>query len=80
MVRHAMQERRILESDIEKVVKHVSETGQYIKHGTSGRCLASFRPVSVTYWIEFTLEDAVYTIHNTWSHRMNIIPPSTGAK
>ena len=70
-----MEERRILKNDLNKVIAHVEATGKRIFDTTSQHYVASFRPVNVTYWIEFTKKDGTYLIHNTWSHRMQIITP-----
>lgn len=71
----AMEERRILRSDISKVVKYVETTGESLFNTKTQRHVSSFRPVSVTYWMEYTKDDSGYCIHNVWSHRMQIIPP-----
>lgn len=70
-----MEERRILRSDIRKVVTHVEETGESLFNSETERHVASFRPVTVTYWMEYTKDENGYCIHNVWSHRMQIIPP-----
>lgn len=70
-----MEERRILQSDIRKVMQYVESTGAGLFNTKTERFVASFRPVSVTYWIEYTKDTNGYCIHNAWSHRMQIIPP-----
>lgn len=68
-----MEARRILKSDIRKVLRHVEETGRRFVHGETGHFLASFRPVTVTYWVEYEVTAAGYLVHNTWSHRLQIM-------
>ncbi|SHJ25818.1 pyridine nucleotide-disulfide oxidoreductase/dicluster-binding protein [Halodesulfovibrio aestuarii] len=70
-----MEERRILRSDIRKVVDYVEATNSSLFNTQTQRNVASFRPVGVTYWIEYTKDNDAYCIHNVWSHRMQIIPP-----
>lgn len=70
-----MEERRILRSDIRKVVDHVEATDESLFNTKTQHHAASFRPVSVTYWMEYTKDENGYLIHNVWSHRMQIIPP-----
>lgn len=68
----AMEERRILTTDIQKVLYHAKTSGSFFVHSETGHFLASYRPVLVTYWVEFTQKDTQYLIHNVWSHRMHI--------
>lgn len=67
-----MEERRILKSDVQKVLLRVRQGGQRFVHGETGHLLASYRPVVVTYWVEFEERNGGYFVHNTWSHRMHI--------
>ena len=68
----AMEARRILKSDVQKVLYRTEETGKYLVHGDTGRRLACFCPVAVTYWVEYALEDGGHTVYNVWSHRMSV--------
>jgi Fe-S oxidoreductase len=68
----AMEERRILTSDVQKVLLQAEQSGKHLVHGETGRFLASFRPAVVTYWVEYEQTDAGYLVHNTWCHRMQI--------
>ena len=67
-----MEDRRILKSDVQKVLLHARESGQWFVHGENGHFLASYRPVVVTYWVEFEERNNGYYVHNTWSHRMHV--------
>lgn len=67
-----MEERRILKSDMQKVLLQAQETGTHLVNSNSGHCLASFRPLVVTYWVEYEKRDTTYFVVNTWSHRMQI--------
>jgi Fe-S oxidoreductase len=68
-----MEERRILKTDIQKVLLQARETGRCFHNDETGHSLASFRPTVVTYWVEFEETDGGYLVHNTWSHRMRIM-------
>jgi len=68
----AMEERRILTSDVQKVLLQAEKSGKHLVHGETGRFLASFRPAVVTYWVEYEQTDEGYLVHNTWCHRMKI--------
>lgn len=67
-----MEERRILKTDVQKVLHHVEQGGGAFLNTETGHLLASFRPVVVTYWVEFEKLEDGYLVHNTWCHRMRI--------
>jgi len=68
----AMESRRILKSDVQKVLLQAERSGKHLVHGGTGRFLASFRPVVVTYWVEYEPDGDGYLVHNAWCHRMHI--------
>lgn len=68
----AMEKRRILKSDIQKVLLQARESCSWLVNDESGHLLASFRSVVVTYWVEFEEQGDGYLVHNTWCHRMRI--------
>ena len=67
-----MEERRILKSDIQKVLFQLNQSGKRLVNSETGHFLASFRPVVVTYWVEYEPTDGGYLVHNAWCHRMKI--------
>jgi Fe-S oxidoreductase len=69
----AMEERRILKSDVQKVLLHVEKNGRHFVNNETGRSLASFRPVAVAYWVEFEKSGNGILVHDAWSHRMRIL-------
>ncbi|OFX25258.1 MAG: amine oxidase [Anaeromyxobacter sp. RBG_16_69_14] len=71
-VTQLMEERMILAEDVEKVIGHAEATGDKIEDKESGHLLASHRPVSVTYWVEYSVEPSGFVVHNAYSHRMEI--------
>jgi glutamate synthase (NADPH) small chain len=68
-----LEERRILREDVQKVILHSQETGSMFRNKQTGRFLASFRPGTVTYWVEYSPEGDAYRIHNAYYHRMEIV-------
>jgi len=70
--RQVMEERRILKSDVQKVLAHVQSSGTYLVNTETGHRLVSFRPVVVTYWVEYEEHENGFIVHNTWCHRMRI--------
>ena len=67
-----MEERRILKSDIQKVLLQLDQSGKQLVNNETGHFLTSFRPVVVTYWVEYESTENGYLVHNTWCHRMKI--------
>ena len=67
-----MEERRILISDVQKVLLELDRTDRAFVHGETGHFLTAHRPVVVTYWVEYEKNDAGYLVHNVWSHRMRV--------
>ena len=69
-----MEERRILLSDVQKTIQAVQESGKELVNTETGHKLASFRPVTVTYWVEYEKDEAdKYLVHRVWSHRMYVL-------
>ena len=73
-VQSRMEERLILEEDIQQVIAHAESTGKKFRNPQTGHFLAHHRPGNVTYWVEYSpnpKEDG-FDIHNAYSHRMLI--------
>ncbi len=71
-VEEIMNERLILKEDVQKVIEHAENTGKKLLNRSNGHFLACYRPVSVTYWVEYTRQGDSFVIHNTYSHRMEV--------
>ena len=71
-VQARLDARRILVEDIQRVVYHAQESGDKLCHKVSGRFLASFRPRTVTFWVEYSPREQDFEIHNAYSHRMTL--------
>ena len=72
-VEELLNSRLILREDVQKVIHHAERTKKYLISPNHGHRLAKFRPVRVTYWVEYEPKDEGYLVHNGYSHRM-ILP------
>lgn len=68
-----MEDRMILVSDVTKVIAHAESTGNKLKDTATGHYLAYFRPVAVTYWVEYSPQGDGFVVHNAYSHRIEIL-------
>jgi hypothetical protein len=68
-----IEKRAIRAEDIRKVLVRALETGEVYTHRVTGHHLAYDRPSSITYWVEYGLEDGSCRIYNAYSHRMEIL-------
>lgn len=66
-----LEKRRILHSDIQKVLLHESSAQFYNEQ--TGHTLACFKPKNVTFWVEYSPnQDGTFTVHDAYCHRMNV--------
>ncbi len=65
-----LNSRHILEEDIQKVILRAEQTGIHLVNPNNNHRPARFKPVRVTYWVEYEPTDQGYVIHNGYSHRM----------
>ncbi|MBN2001954.1 MAG: 4Fe-4S dicluster domain-containing protein [Anaerolineae bacterium] len=65
--------RLILEEDIRQVIAYAERTGNRFLNPTTGHFLAYYKPANVTYWVEYTPGETGFTVHNAYSHRMEIV-------
>ncbi|CCO09200.1 pyridine nucleotide-disulfide oxidoreductase/dicluster-binding protein [Desulforamulus hydrothermalis] len=71
-VNEVMEERLILVEDVQKVIEYAERTGNKLLIRNNGHVLACHRPVAITYWVEYTPQEDGFTIHNAYSHRMEV--------
>jgi hypothetical protein len=71
-VQASMEKRMILMEDVEKVVAYAEASGDKIVDRATGHVVASHRPVSVTYWVEYSADASGFVVHNAYSHRMEV--------
>lgn len=67
-----LNSRLILIEDLQKVIHHAEQTGRYLINPANQRRLATYRPVRVTYWVEYEPTPAGFLVHNGYSHRMQL--------
>jgi NADPH-dependent glutamate synthase beta subunit-like oxidoreductase len=72
-VRDLMQQRMILVEDLEQVIRWAEHTGTKLVQKETGRRLAHYRPGTVTYWVEYSADEGGFSIHNAYSHRMELL-------
>jgi hypothetical protein len=71
-VRELLEERMILEADLKAVIDRAEHSGDKFKNTARDTYIAYARPVSVTYWVEYSREGARFRVHNAYSHRLRI--------
>ncbi|HEY8907866.1 MAG TPA: heterodisulfide reductase-related iron-sulfur binding cluster [Rhodoferax sp.] len=67
-----LEKKLILLDDVRQTIRHAETSHQKILDPKTGHFIASFRPVSMTYWVEYTVADERYTVHRAYSHRMQL--------
>lgn len=72
-LRPLLEKRRVLDQDIQKTIMACENSGKKLCNSSDGFYLASYRPVRVTYWVEYRPVGDGYEIRNAYSHRM-ILP------
>lgn len=71
-VMQRLEKRMILLDDVRKVIAHAEKTGQKIWNPDRARFIACYRPASVTYWVEYTVQQTGIVVLNAYSHRMEV--------
>ena len=72
-VSELLERRMILEEDLRQVLRRAERTSEKIRDPKTGHFIARRRPVSVTYWVEYSCGDTGFIIHNAYSHRMEVV-------
>jgi NADPH-dependent glutamate synthase beta subunit-like oxidoreductase len=72
-VRRRIDERRILEDDIRKVISHAEESGKRLQNAGTSHFLAYLQSENVTFWAEYSPSDNRFIVHNAYCHRMKIV-------
>lgn len=67
-----LEKKLILLDDVRQTIRYAEASGEKLLDNKTGRFIASFRPVSMTYWVEYTMADGRYTVHRAYSHRMQL--------
>lgn len=72
-VRKRIDERRILEEDIRKVIFQAESSGKRLQSKENGNYLAYLQPANVTFWVEYLPEGDGFAVLNAYCHRMKIV-------
>jgi len=67
-----LEKKLILLDDLRQTIRHGESSSEKLLDNKTGHFIASFRPVSMTYWVEYTMADGRYTVHRAYSHRMQL--------
>lgn len=67
-----LEQRRILDEDLRRVLALAEAEGRWLEHGEDDYRLAQAKLGEVTFWLEYRLEGEARLILNAWSHRMTI--------
>ncbi len=67
-----MEERMILKSDVDAVLKAYETSEEAVFDEEHGWYVASLRLGNVTFWVKFTKGETGYLVHGAYSHRMTV--------
>lgn len=70
--REEMDQRMILESDVNAVLKAYESSGEAVEAPEKGWLAASLRLGNVTFWVKFTDTEGCYRVYGAYSHRMTV--------
>ncbi|WP_435550447.1 pyridine nucleotide-disulfide oxidoreductase/dicluster-binding protein [Desulfobacterium sp. N47] len=65
-----LEDRRILVTDLEEVIRHAETGGRKFFNPDSGHFKTSLKLYNTTFWVEYMPSDDGFTIYNAYSHRM----------
>ncbi|MBU1053696.1 MAG: 4Fe-4S dicluster domain-containing protein [Proteobacteria bacterium] len=65
-----LEDRRILETDLQQVIQHSEKSGQKFFNPETGRFKASLKVYNTTFWVEYMPFNNGFEIYNAYSHRM----------
>lgn len=68
-----LEETHILFTDIEEVIRHSVDSGDYLINPETKVKTVCKRSGNVTFWVEFIESDKGYEVKNAYSHRMDFI-------
>ncbi|MDY5023059.1 MAG: 4Fe-4S dicluster domain-containing protein [Blautia sp.] len=67
-----MDDRMILKSDVEAVMKSCHETGEALLDLETNLLVSRTRLGNVTFWVKYTKTEKGYLVHRAYSHRMDV--------
>ena len=77
----ALEARQILLDDVEETIFVAEREGRFFVNPDTGHRLASHRPRTVTFWVEYHREELgdIYVVSDAWCHR-TLVPGAGGEK
>ncbi len=79
----ALEARQILLCDVEETIFVCESERRFFVNPNTGHRLASHRPRTVTFWVEYAREEdeagPLYIVHDAWCHR-TLVPGAGGEK
>ena len=70
-----LDRRRILVEDLQLVIHHAETSGDRLFHPPSGHYKAAYAPYKVTFWVEYSVLENGFRVHNAYAHRMEVLGP-----
>ena len=64
-----LEDRHILDEDIQQVIQHAEENGEKLYQPDGDRYLAKRRLSEATFYVEYSLSNEGYVVHTAYSHR-----------
>jgi hypothetical protein len=72
-VRAILDERRLVDEDLQKTIFAAEQTGgKFVHPREEDRFLAGMRPYFVTVWVDYTTTPQGYVVHTAYKHRVKV--------
>lgn len=72
-VQNKMEERLILQEDLEKALFNAQKNKQRFRNPENSHYLTRMKISNVTYWVEYEEKDDELIVHSVYSHRMEVV-------
>lgn len=69
---NSLEARHILLQDVEQAVLGVEAKGRCFQDVQSGQCMGAWTPRHVTFWVQYSVTEQGYKVHDAWCHRMRV--------
>ena len=72
-LKEVLSDRLILFEDVANTIEYGETSGNKVMRPSDKHYFTHFRPGIITYWVEYSLTDSGYILHNAYSHRLEIL-------
>lgn len=72
-LRDIMARRLILVENAAETIEYAEKTGNKVLRPTDDHYFAHYQPGIITYWVEYSLTDEGFVLHNAYSHRLELL-------